>query len=70
MKEPLEEISVILDPLSPFKKAEVLDDLLTKYGVPRTFMLEVLTGLDIPYEDAEALINENAGRTPNIRRND
>ncbi len=60
MKEPLDEIAVIMDPLSPFKRAEVIDDILTKYGVPRTFILEVLDGLEIPCSIAEQMLDEVA----------
>ncbi len=56
----LKDITDIMDHLSPHKQAEIIDDLMTKYGVPRTFVVDLLEMLGFDAKQADELIIDNS----------
>ncbi len=62
MNDPLKEIEEIMSHLSPFKQAEVIDDLVAKYGLPRTLIVEMLGWLGADAEEVESLLGKEVGR--------
>jgi len=51
-----DEIMDLLDHLTPHQQAGILNTLLTKYGVPRTLMVEILGLLEIDDDAVQSMV--------------
>ena len=66
MNDPLKVIEAVMDQLSPREQAEVIGDLITKYGVPRTFLVELMGWLGANTEQADAVLGEFLDRSNHL----
>lgn len=55
-------IEAVMSHLPPHKQAEVINNLVTKYGLPRTLIVEMLGWLGAEAEEVESLLGKEVGR--------
>ena len=63
---PLNIIEAVMDQLSPREQAKMLDDLITKYGLPRTLIAEMLGWLGADAEQVETALGDIVGRSAHL----
>ncbi len=56
----LKQVTDIMDPLSPYEQAAVIDDLMTKYGVPRAFVVDLLEMMGLSAMKANEMIDDRS----------